>query len=80
MLLLTKREELIRSLPPNSNFYCRMLIEKYNPVHSLAYYSAKLDIPIEEVKFSKCRYYLFLFYHLNSAPCKLLFIIIIFIQ
>lgn len=49
MVLLTKREELLHSLPSNSNFYCRMLIKKYNPVYSFAYYSAELDIPIEEV-------------------------------
>ena len=49
ILLLTERDTLLQSLPSNSNYYMRTLIEFYNPRFSLARYAAELDVPIDQV-------------------------------
>ncbi|CAF0863859.1 unnamed protein product [Brachionus calyciflorus] len=49
ILLLTDRDELLKSLPVNCNQNAKQLIEKYNPLYSLSRYAAELDLPIEEV-------------------------------
>lgn len=49
ILLLNSQEELLKSLPPNCNYYAQRLIEIYNPRYSIARYAAELDVPIKEI-------------------------------
>ena len=50
ILLLTSRESLLQSLPNNSNYYVRSLVEFYNPRFTLARYAADLDVPLNQVE------------------------------